>query len=251
MRFVVLAGVVVAALLLVFLLSVVALEVRGEAAHKSADAGLAGPAFFTHTASVDFCEANYAALPFVVEFQNTVSSFVIVGVALYAWATLPPSFGPVCQALAVTGLGSAAFHGTMWRSGQATDEVGMMAVVLLLIWHAHHGRHSRTLAVLFFLSVLVYTITPNPALFQLMFIGCLVYVIALTARAYEKSGPEAQAHVLRAFGCFALGATLWLMEVPLCNATPLSLHAVWHVLSSLGCYYWLRKAAVGEDPVLT
>ncbi len=255
MRVTLVISIVVAALLAVFVVGVVLVELRGEQAHVSAtaeQADVSSKRFYTHTASIDFCEANYDVVSFVVEFQNTVSSFAICGIALYALCTFPAEFGLVCVALCVTGLGSALFHATMWRAVQALDEVGMLAVVVLLLWHKPAARrHARRLAALFALSVAAYALSPNPALFQSMFIACVVAITVHTIRAFEGSGPLARSHMLSAFYAFATGASLWLLEPVLCPRSPLSLHAVWHVLSSLGCCYWLRYAAVSDDPVLT
>jgi dihydroceramidase len=241
---------VVAALVTVFVVGVVLVELRGEQAHVSAAAATEKP-YYTHTASIDFCEANYAVLSFVVELQNTLSSLAICGIALYALFMLPPDFRLVCVALCVTGLGSVLFHATMSRAGQALDEVGMLVVVVLLMWHMFRQRYARRLAALLALSVAAYCLSPNPALFQSMFIGCIVVVTVHTIRSFERSGPLARGHMMTAFYAFASGASLWLAEPVVCPHSPVSLHALWHVLSSLGCYYWLRYAVVTEDSVIS
>ena len=80
------------------------------------------------SATVDWCEPNYAFSHYIAEFFNTFSSFAMVVVGLLGvvlhYKTLENriliSFGSV----AVVGLGSAAFHGTLLFALQVSRDFG-------------------------------------------------------------------------------------------------------------------------------
>lgn len=72
------------------------------------------------------CEANYAVNRYVAEFYNTISSLFILALGVYGIAMhrairratgrtmlMESRFWACFASLAVVGLGSAAFHGTL------------------------------------------------------------------------------------------------------------------------------------------
>lgn len=93
--------------------------------------GLGAPAL------VDWCEANYAASPYVAEWWNTLSSLgmVLIGVeGLWRMRRLEARFWLGQLSLALIGLGSMAFHGTLLRIAQAADELPMVWAGLACVW---------------------------------------------------------------------------------------------------------------------
>ena len=95
------------------------------------------------TATVNWCESDYTVTVYVAEFGNTISSFSIVANGLYG-IYMHRSFVELRYIVAfcafiVVGFGSAAFHGTLWRSMQMMDELPMVSVWthrLRGFWHA-------------------------------------------------------------------------------------------------------------------
>ena len=88
------------------------------------------------TASIDWCEPNYAITPWIAEFWNTVSSLAMVTAGLiglasrrFAWE-IRVAFG----LLVLVGLGSMAFHGTLRFELQMLDELPMLYLVTWLVW---------------------------------------------------------------------------------------------------------------------
>ena len=69
------------------------------------------------TAVHQFCEPKYAMSPYVAEFYNSLSSFIYVFTACYALSKPAARNDPLILftgvSIAVIGLGSVAFHGTM------------------------------------------------------------------------------------------------------------------------------------------
>ena len=240
----------VALLLAVFGVAVVWVEVRGGAAHGDAGGGGAGRGVHEpHTASIDFCEPNYAHSPYVVELQNSASSVGIMALACWGYEQVQ-THALAFFLLYVTGLGSVFFHGTMQRAYQAMDEVGMMGVIICMLVYQHDKSHptlARPAGVAFFvLSCLAYLVSTNPALFQSMFILCVVALVVRTVGLTRSSlHPEARRLLLTAFVVFSSSATLWLAEPFLCHwRLPIQFHSVWHIGSAFGCVLWLKLATI-------
>jgi dihydroceramidase len=98
-------------------------------------------------ASVDWCEANYAVVSWIAEFWNTTSSIPIFLAGLIGfWLcrrapwNIAPRFPLVFAGIAVVGLGSVAFHGTLLAIPQALDELPMVYAALLLAYCLRFGR---------------------------------------------------------------------------------------------------------------
>jgi dihydroceramidase len=91
------------------------------------------------TASVDWCEQNYAKTQHIAEFWNTLSSVPLSLVALIGlWFGIknqyPLRIMVAYVGLFIVGIGSMAFHGTLTREGQALDELSMLCTVTCLFY---------------------------------------------------------------------------------------------------------------------
>ena len=83
------------------------------------------------SASIDWCEANYAVSEYVVEFWNTVSSLLITAAGVYDIGVVRRCRGTTMEytmgvLFILVGLGSAAFHGTLKFEYQLWDEIPML-----------------------------------------------------------------------------------------------------------------------------
>ena len=102
-------------------------------------------------ASVDWCEPNYIVSPYVAEWYNCISSLPILFGAIFGiwyyrnlFGNLLPRYYIGFVGMALVGLGSAAFHGTLLRYPQASDELPMVYLgthMLYLIIFRGKGRH--------------------------------------------------------------------------------------------------------------
>ncbi len=84
------------------------------------------------TATIDWCEANYVVSYYVAEWWNTLSNVALLVLGVYGVrmclregmrdnVDLLLLFGLI----AVVGIGSAAFHGTLLKTSQQLDETPM------------------------------------------------------------------------------------------------------------------------------
>jgi dihydroceramidase len=97
--------------------------------------------------TVDWCEPNYVHTALVAESWNSVSSLPLLALGLYgAWNArrqrLATRFVLAFLCLALIGLGSTAFHATLLRPAQATDELPMIYVSLVFLYCLRFSGHA-------------------------------------------------------------------------------------------------------------
>jgi dihydroceramidase len=234
------------------------------------------------TASIDWCEQNYALTPWVAELWNTTSSLAMVVAGLVGLSTrrfareIRVAFGM----LVVVGLGSIAFHGTLRFELQMLDELPMLYLVTWLVWLLVETGPDRRLGSWFPAALLGYVLlaTAGATLnrgdaqflafhvsFGALEIFCLGRVtwIALHPENRPVRGP-----FVLGLAAYAVGIAVWFVDLKACDWVSVTLpahgisnpqlHAWWHVLVSLGFFLLLsvvsfdrlrrRKAAI---PALT
>lgn len=213
------------------------------------------------TSSVDWCEDNFAVLPFVAEFWNTTSSLALCAVAVFGqllhrrlnvWYS-----NAVFATLFVVGLGSVAFHSRLTSTCQLFDEVPMVVLVCLLMYVVTLDPDWKTVVwtsfsgstmVLAMTKTMTASSSSGPGLefyvFQTSFVLFVMWGLGrfmLTLRRFPMS---LSAHLLlqKGLGIFLLGWGCWLVDYFGCGwVQGLSwnpqLHAWWHVLSAVGTYH--------------
>nr|XP_026696187.1 alkaline ceramidase 2 isoform X2 [Ciona intestinalis] len=93
--------------------------------------------FLPHSSEVDWCENNYATIPIIAEFWNTVSNsifFIIPPLLIYLFKQYSrqvcSSVNLVWVLLIFVGAGSVYFHSTLSLVGQLIDEIAILWVCL-------------------------------------------------------------------------------------------------------------------------
>ncbi len=223
-------------------------------------------------ASVDWCEPNYVWTAYIAEFWNTLSSAPIAGAGFFGVCLVvlanPPKemrFGVAFAVLAVIGLGSMAFHGTLLKLAQAADELPMvyggLTFAYILRWRRSEPVPSSetaakmrrwqagltAYAVAF--TVGYFTFEAYFLLFIFSYAGIVAMIVAysgyLTFRVHDD------AKMRRLFwlssGSYVAGVGgLWIPEHVLlpCDhpIQALQLHAWFHLTSAIGSYFWVRWA---------
>ena len=84
-----------------------------------------------HTATIDWCELNYAQTPYIAEFVNTLTNIPTILLGLYGAATillngLNRRYALVHLGLALIGIGSTGFHASLRWEWQLMDELPMV-----------------------------------------------------------------------------------------------------------------------------
>ena len=223
------------------------------------------------TASIDWCEQNYAVTPYVAEFWNTVSSLAIVVAGLVGLSTrrfareIRVAFG----LLVLVGLGSIAFHGTLRFELQMLDELPMLYLVTWLVWllvetgpEPRLGRWFPAVLIGYvLLATAGATLNRGDAQFLAFHLSFGALEIFCLARvAWLALLPENRA-VRRRFAlglaAYATGIAIWFVDLKACQWVSVALpgrgipnpqlHAFWHLLVSMG--FFLLLGVVSFDRV--
>lgn len=214
------------------------------------------------TSSVDWCEANYAHSYYVCEWYNTLSSaaMVLVGAVgvLWHWRVLELRFLLVFASVALVGLGSVAFHGTLLFELQMLDELPMLYTATLLAYILIEDQKKSRFGLRLKLALIAYVVfaTYGAAFtrdavqfwfFQFTFTTLEFFALYRTYRLYRASRSPELRRLFRWGLSFYLSAmTLWFIDLNFCselvqafgalNLPNPELHAWWHVLVSCGFY---------------
>ena len=224
------------------------------------------------TASIDWCEQNYALLPWVCEAFNTVSSLamVVAGALGLSRQTFAREVRVAFALLVLVGLGSIAFHATLRFELQMLDELPMLYLVTWLVWLLVENGPEPRLGRWFPAVLLVYVLLATAATlqrggaqffaFHLSFgtleILCLGRVTWLALQ--PENAPVRRSFVL-GLAAYATGIAAWFVDLKACTLVGVTLpahgipnpqlHAWWHVLVSIGFFFLLR--VVSFDRVQT
>ncbi len=215
------------------------------------------------TASIDWCEQNYAVTPWVAEFWNTLSSLAMVIAGLLGVSTrrFAAEIRFAFALLLVVGLGSIAFHGTLRFELQMLDELPMLYLVTWLVWLLVENRPNRRLGGWFPAALVGYVLlaTAGATLnrggaqflafhvsFGALEIFCLGRVSWLALRPENR---EVRAQFALGLAAYATGIAVWFVDLKACHWVSITLpadgipnpqlHAWWHLLVSLGFFLLL------------
>jgi len=286
---------VVGALVLCFL-ALLALKVSfGSAAHSTGltqrfesttvhdREGYWGPA----TATIDWCEHNYVVSYYVAEFYNTVSNTLLVLSGSHCiWQTIRYKwdlrFAVAGLVIALTGVGSAAYHSTLQYCAQMWDEVPMVWAVLVFVYinlRMADGLSIRLAAGLASYGIcwtVVHGCGAYVVLFQLHFGVLVMFALYLTCRVLRRechtpilpltskeplhpSRRNLRFMVWVTVAAAALAFLLWVTDQVACDTlhhlpggipNP-QLHAWWHVLLGVACHFLLQSVIVMRHAVVT
>ena len=221
------------------------------------------------------CEGNYQVSSYIAEFFNTLSSVPTFTVGVYFLLIAGKHrygfrFRLAGWMLALVGLGSVAFHGTLTRFGQILDEVPMLYSSSIFLWisgslHYPVGPAGDAKSARLGWGLLAYCVLVTLAYanggFEVFFVAYALTVVAvavtsLRAAAKSKVRATTRPYVLWALGIYIGGfLALWVPEQIFCGnrlhvhhhsllqELPVPLHAFFHVTSSVGPLAWLTFAA--------
>ncbi|KAI5478033.1 hypothetical protein MNV49_005496 [Pseudohyphozyma bogoriensis] len=140
----------------------------------------------TAASSIDWCEPNYTWSFYVAEMVNTVSSFVLVVLAVYGayyarQQQLPARLVLVHAGSVLIGLGSVLFHATLLYWSQLGDELPMIYAATLVSWVMYDTSRLNSPPTAFTIGLPIfllgfaatftwaYLVYPNPVFHQATF----------------------------------------------------------------------------------
>jgi dihydroceramidase len=224
------------------------------------------------TANTNWCEPDYVVSHYVAEFWNTMSSFLIFfygiyGIVMHPWAERR-FFTALCCFI-VVGLGSAAFHATLWRSMQLMDELPMLWSNSAFSYAVHFMERKGSpnfqfVAVLAVVTcILTYSVIEFDKEDQVIFllsygsgVGFLMYQSILLRKKYTHTQKHVDLGLFSVF-LYLLGFCVWLTDRRFCPTVQnLHLHSWWHFCAGTGTFmailFWMqvREAFKGEQKVV-
>jgi len=245
--------------------------------HREEDV-LNQPGFWgDRTSAVDWCETNYTTSYYIAEFFNTITS---LPAALLALNTLyltykygyDKRFIVINLMVAMVGLGSAAFHGTLLWTGQITDELPMVYASLSFLYAVlemegtdqkpvyKYSAHALILFACVFTSVYLYL--PDFFIFFLVaYIGCILTLAYHLSIIYRRPNTLTTQKflIVASIGCYIGGwAFFWVPEILFCGQLQsFNFHSWWHVTSTIGGFLlvifsvYQRELVRGRRPQLS
>ncbi|ORZ16645.1 alkaline phytoceramidase family protein [Lobosporangium transversale] len=209
--------------------------------------------------SSDWCESNYDVSFYVAEFFNSISSFsmILVGlVGVYLHSSFEKRFLITFGSIAVVGLGSIAFHGTLLFPLQMLDELPMVYSILSLAYCCIEDRSYRRYGTWFPISIALYGLLTTVVMliagpenhllefivFQSSFAFVVLVVMSHIIKIY---GSIQDLSIKRLWVLTAMTALVsyifWNIDFRMCDimqSLPVNpqLHAIWHVGASLSSY---------------
>ncbi|KAF8940091.1 Alkaline ceramidase 3 [Dissophora ornata] len=243
---------------------------------------LAAPGYWGFPTSSDWCEDNYAVSFYVAEFFNSLSSIsmIVVGLAgIYLHSSFEKRFLLTFGSIAIVGLGSIAFHGTLLFPLQMLDEVPMVYSILSLAYCCIEDRSYRRYGTWFPVSIALYGILTTLVMmfagpdnhllefvvFQSSFAFMVLVVMSHIVKIYSGLDDWAIRRMWIATAVTALTSYLfWNIDFRMCDVVqnlPMGLwnpqlHAVWHVGASLSSYLvtlllcYNRADNLGHKPLI-
>lgn len=243
------------------------------------------------TSSLDWCEENYAVSWFIAEFWNTLSNLFFILAPLWKvhkillqqqkvsnqkthlleWRHILSFF-----LTSLTGIGSLAFHATLWYEMQLLDELPMIfgaSQYLYCLARRPKGSYNLFLAVVLagqaLLISYVYVWWRQNAIFHQVAFGCLVaaiiavYIVRClifrqkSSKPVDGFSPEAILAMVAAFAGAGFG--FWNVDNQFCSQlramrtsmtpvlTPLlQFHSLWHLLTCIAIM-WLNSGILLLD----
>lgn len=215
---------------------------------------------------VNWCEENYVYNNWIVEFWNSLSSFLLSGFGLWGiiayrndakFYRFEPTMFLVWVVMIVVGLGSVWFHATLSVAGQISDEVPIVVLCLVIITMSRSKQQlpmraqllsghliARASMVLFtfclFFPVLSHVIC-------IVFLPIGLYVFTKDYRDLNSDQPLFKRLFWATNVTFYIALGVWVLDRTACDEITQwgktylgfypQLHAIWHVF--IGLTFWL------------
>mmetsp|Transcript_4043 Transcript_4043/g.5395 ORF Transcript_4043/g.5395 Transcript_4043/m.5395 type:complete len:285 (+) Transcript_4043:264-1118(+) len=218
---------------------------------EAAAQGFWGP----EDSSVDFCEKSYVRSPYVAEFWNSISSLIFVFLGLYGLVETVKLnarwvYPALFLTLALIGIGSTIFHGTMRWWGELWDELPMLLLGLFYVVSLSgcHSVTTGTKGVYFYSALLAFLFAMVVAYVKFkvyeIFLHSFTVLILLSLGITLLSRPKSrnlQILLLMIVGELGTAKAFWSLDHQLCGLSPVVpyFHVVWHVLAAFAGYHYV------------
>ena len=155
----------------------------------------------------------------------------------------------------IVGLGSFAFHCTLWRSFQLADELPMLlgsSVFLYVIWCMEdpptkdYQAKRKPLQLSMIIATTIITLLCCFRIYALFLLSYGIGVVSIVLLNFQIVVRHVESRVLLmcSFCLYSGGLYLWVLDRTYCKQVqPYHFHALWHLCSGAGTYviiiYWI------------
>ncbi|TLS27349.1 hypothetical protein PpBr36_05102 [Pyricularia pennisetigena] len=230
------------------------------------------------TSTLNWCEEDYNITPYIAEFVNTFTNLIFIWLGVKGIRNcIANGFSPALTlsfvGYVVIGLGSMAFHGTLWYSMQLADELPMIWTVCVMAqvtFSYGKSKASSMLLGLVFAGVaafvtIYYVTNKNPVFHQVAYASITIGVVvrgALVTKyelepALKKRSPLQADKIMKqmwtlmtlGISLFLIAFAIWVYDRLYCRqlvswrshvllpwSVVLEGHGWWHILTGLGAY---------------
>ena len=204
--------------------------------------------------SLSWCEKSYVVTPYIAEFWNTITGLSICISSLILLKENRTNKNTNILLLFV-GIGTILFHGTLLYIWQLLDEIPMLLIVneynkkLMLILNK---KPYNDIYIRYIIYVIICSYFYDPKLQVFLFqFTIMVYILTLIYQSYifnqltcsKYNLPENVLTNIKRNNRIGLmilitSMIVWNLDNHMCNyVNKFQLHAVWHILTSIGIYY--------------
>lgn len=224
--------------------------------------------FEYHSSPLDWCEGNLEYHPWIVEFWNSMSSFVLAAVGVFGYLIYrqnknihkyEPQFFILWAMMVVVGLGSVWFHGTLSVAGQISDEVPIVVLAIIAVMMARPkivwSGKSRDIMlsghniIRFFVSFTIFCLL-FPVASHVFTLVCFPFCGYFFLTDYARSkNPLFRRLFILGFGSFSIAFGSWILDRVACEQITQfgkkylwgypQLHAVWHLFMSVTVWFMI------------
>lgn len=226
----------------------------------------------TKTANTNWCEADYVVTKYIAEFGNSISSLCITVSGLYGIymhrKSTEPRYTAAFAGFTMVGVGSFAFHATLWRSMQLLDELPMVWVNSVFIYciiamedELSRAPRTRELFALTSGTVMASVAialfdTKDQTIFLVCYGGGAIYLFVRSKMLDLKYNSRGTVVLLEtSMAAYAGGFACWLIDRNFCTTVrSLYLHCFWHFGADIGTFsgvlfwIWVRYEFLGKKP---
>ncbi|XP_070496735.1 alkaline ceramidase-like [Chironomus tepperi] len=213
-----------------------------------------------HSSPVDWCEPNYAVVPYIVEYYNTLSNIVFLilpPLMMYLYRGYANKINSGIQIVwifyMIVGASSMYFHGTLSLMGQLLDEISILWVYAIAVslycpkaYMPPFARTRTSFSIFIFILNAVFTLLsiwrPYINAFAQMFLVVIPVVtyLYLELQKIKKTDKEVYKLGMRSMFVGLTAVTIWFNDRIFCGFYSsfgiTYLHAVWHILSYIASY---------------
>ena len=182
------------------------------------------------SSSIDWCESNFMIFSFIAEILNTSSGFIFLILSMIEFYSIRRFINKRFELSVVIlnfiiGVGTIIFHSTLNLFGQYIDELGILMLICLFTYYFSKNYYIAIVG-LFSLSMPHY----NRYFLMLYSIYCSYHIIS------NKTGiiaDDDRGIIVNSGIEMCIAFIFWIIDIFLCNYLIISLHWIWHILSSI------------------